>query len=98
MYVYNVTVTIDPSIHEDWLEWMRSRHIPDVLRTGYFLENKLLRLITDEKEITYAVQYTFSKLSDLESYRKEHAPRLQQEHSERYKDKFAAFRTILEIV
>ena len=31
-------------------------------------------------------------------YQKEFAPKLQKEHSEKFKDKFAAFRTILEII
>ena len=37
-------------------------------------------------------------MDDLAAYQKEHAPRLQREHTEKFKDKFAAFRTILEIV
>jgi len=27
MILYNVTVSLDPSIHADWLEWMRNVHI-----------------------------------------------------------------------
>ena len=45
MIIYNVTVSIDASIHEDWLEWMKKVHIPEVMQTGYFLENKLCKLI-----------------------------------------------------
>lgn len=98
MYIYNVTVTLEESIHEEWLKWMKETHIPDVLRTGFFVENKICKLITEEKETTYAVQYTFRKMEDLTAYQKEHAPRLQKEHSDKFKDKFAAFRTILEII
>ena len=98
MYIYNVTITLDETIHYEWLKWMKDIHIPDVLQTGFFTDNKICRLITDEAEITYAIQYTFKKMDDLHAYQKEHAPRLQKEHSEKFKDKFAAFRTILEIV
>jgi hypothetical protein len=34
MILYNVTVSVDPEIHDEWLAWMKSKHIPDVLATG----------------------------------------------------------------
>lgn len=37
MIVYSVTVNIDSSIHEDWLAWMKSKHIPDVMATVILL-------------------------------------------------------------
>lgn len=98
MYIYNVTVTIEAGILDEWLKWMKTEHIPDVMRTGLFVENKVLKLITEEPEITYALQYTFRTMDDLRRYQKEFAPKLQREHQEKFKDKFAAFRTILEII
>jgi hypothetical protein len=100
MIIYNVTVSIDPAIHEEWLTWMISKHIPDVMQTGCFLENKILRLqqTAENEGITYAFQYTLNSISDLEHYQANFAPQLQAEHSQRYKDKFVAFRTILEVV
>ena len=98
MYIYNVTVTIEESIHSDWLRWMKEVHIPDVMRTGIFVDNKICKLITEEMETTYAIQYTFRTMDDMNKYQKEFAPKLQQEHREKFKDKFAAFRTVLEII
>lgn len=99
MYIYNVTVTIEADILDEWLRWMKTVHVPDVMATGLFMENKICKLITDDaSETTYAVQYTFRSMNDIEKYQKEFAPKLQQEHKEKFKDKFAAFRTILEII
>lgn len=98
MFIYNVTITLEESIHEEWLTWMKESHIPEVMRTGYFTENKICKLLSEELETTYAIQYTFNTMEDMHTYQKEHAPRLQKEHSEKFKDKFAAFRTILEII
>lgn len=99
MIIYNVTVNIDDSVHNDWLTWMKEVHIPDVMRTGCFLENKLCKIMVDEESGTsYSIQYTCAAISDYETYRQLHAPRLQKEHTERYKDKFVAFRTLLEVV
>ena len=98
MYIYNVTVNIDGAVHDDWLQWMKSVHIPDVLATGIFLDNRLCQVMVEEEQgITYSIQYRLKNLEDLERYQKEHAPRLQAEHGARYRDKFVAFRTILRI-
>jgi hypothetical protein len=37
MILYNVTVKIEADAQEDWLQWMKSTHIPDVMDTGLFL-------------------------------------------------------------
>ncbi len=99
MIVYSVTVNIDSSIHEDWLAWMKSKHIPDVMATGYFTDYRLLKVISrqeDEEGVSYNIQYTCSSMADLHHYQVEKAPALQKEHSDRYDGKFAAFRTLLE--
>jgi len=40
MIIYSVTVNIDDSVHDEWVTWMKEVHIPDVMATGYFLENR----------------------------------------------------------
>jgi len=99
MIIYNVTVNIDDSVHDEWLRWMKTVHIPEVMKTGFFIENKICRLLVEEEAGTsYAIQYTCRNMADLETYQRDHSPRLQQEHTEKYKGKFVAFRTLLEIV
>ncbi len=101
MIIYNVTINIDEEVHEDWINWMKTVHIPDVMNTGFFLENKICKVLStqeDETGHTYAIQYTCAKMEDLDEYQENHAPQLQKEHTERYDGKFVAFRTLLEIV
>ena len=101
MIIYNVTVNIEDDIHTDWLTWMKTSHIPDVMNTGYFLEHKICKVIStqeDETGHTYAIQYTCNAMKDLDEYQEKHAARLQEEHVNRYQGKFVAFRTLLEVV
>lgn len=100
MILYNVTVNIDDSVHDEWLEWMQKKHIPDVLATNLFIENKIFKLINPPSEdgVTYSIQYFLKSMEDYQKYHSEFAPRLQDEHAKKYKDKFYAFRTILELV
>lgn len=100
MLLYNVTVTVDLDIHEDWSTWMREVHIPDVMATGMFISYRMSRLLGHEhtdSEI-YSVQYLVKDQRYLDRYFEEFAPALQREHRERYEGKFAVFRTFMEII
>jgi len=100
MIIYNVTVKIDLDVHDDWLQWMKTKHIPDVLFTGYFSAYRILKVLgSDESDgISYAIQYTCKDMATLQEYAAKVSPALQKEHMERYKDKFVSFRTLLEVV
>ncbi len=99
MIIYNVTINIENDVREEWLQWMKEKHIPDVMKTGYFIENKICKVLVEEEQgTTYSIQYTCANMQDLEEYRRDHAPRLQKEVNDKYANKFVAFRTVLEIV
>lgn len=97
--IYNVTVNVDHEVHDDWLEWMKSKHIPDVMNTGMFLECKMSKIMAEsDGGISYAIGYLSPDMETLKQYQQVFAPALQAEHAERYNGKFAAFRTFLRVV
>lgn len=100
MILYSVTVNIDHDVHEEWLHWMRTEHVPDVLATGLFVDNKMLRLLNefDNGGITYSFQYYLNSMEDYIRYENDYAPRLQAEHAKKYDGKFVTFRTLLEVM
>ncbi|MCB9234294.1 MAG: DUF4286 family protein [Bacteroidia bacterium] len=101
MIIYSVTIALESGLENDWVSWMQSHHIPDVMATGYFLKYNLHRLLepaSEEGSVTYNVQYHCQDLSTLREYQENAAPALQADHTQRYKDRFVAFRTILEVV
>ena len=99
MFIYNVTVNIDEDVHNEWLQWMKSNHVPDVMNTGCFVENKIVKVLhVNDEGHTYSFQYTFKDMKDIEKYQKEFAPVLQADVKKKYGEKFTAFRTLLEII
>lgn len=99
MILYNVTVNIDDDVHLEWIEWMRKKHVPEVMKTGLFVKNKVCKIIDPQQDgTTYSFQYFCRSIDDYKKYQQEFAPKLQAEHSEKYKDKFVAFRTVMEVV
>ncbi len=99
MYIYNVTINIEETIHDRWLQWMKTEHIPAMLDTGKFSKALLTRVIIEEEMggITYSVQYTTDSKETLQKYYAENAAELRAQ-SKPFEGKFVAFRTELEII
>lgn len=99
MIIYNVTINIDESIHDNWLRWMQQTHIPDMLATGKFSKALMSRVLVEEEMggVTYSVQYTTDSAETLQRYYKEDAPRLRAD-SKPFEGRFVAFRTELQII
>jgi hypothetical protein len=100
MYLYNVTVNVEDDVHDEWVNWMKTKHIPDVMATGCFVANRMLKLLSEIENngTTYSLQYYFNRMEEYVRYQDRFAKALQAEHKEKFKDKFVAFRTLLEIV
>lgn len=99
MIIYNVTINIDESIHDEWLLWIKE-HIPQVLATGKFKEAKLTKVLVEEElgGVTYSVQYRAFSRESLDAYYKEDAEKLRNDGLKRFGNKTLAFRTELEII
>lgn len=100
MIVYNITIKLEWSIHQEWLAFMREKHIPDMLNTGLFHGHKLYKIMEEDQQdgITYSVQYFLNNITDYFTYKNDFAEELQEEHGKLFKNKFVAFRTILKEV
>lgn len=100
MILYNVTINIDNACHDEWLDWMKSKHVPDLMATGFFVNNRILRLLNEEDNggTTYAFQYFLQSREDLHNYEKTYGTILQAAHQQRYRDKYVSFQTVLEVV
>ena len=44
MYIYNVTINIEETVHDKWLHWMKEEHIPAMLATGKFHKALMTRV------------------------------------------------------
>jgi len=99
MYLYNVTLILDDAAADEWQQWMQESHIPEVMATNKFISNRLLRVVDSPNEgVTFCAQYVAETLEDYESYQANFAPALQHELNERFKDRYVAFRTLMEYI
>ncbi len=100
MFIYNVTIKIDPSIQEDWVKWMKEEHLPAVMKTDCFEKFQFVRLLeVDESEgPTYAAQYYAISRAQYNRYIDLYAAKRRQDSMDKWGNKFIAFRTLMEVV
>ncbi|MBT1702701.1 DUF4286 family protein [Chryseosolibacter indicus] len=100
MLLYNVTVGIDRDVEQEWLQWIKGKHIPDVLNTGLFVESKMFKILHDENEetVSYSIQYYANSIDQIQQYIEVYAPVLIEEHRQRFLNKHVVFQTLLEQV
>ena len=100
MFIYNVTIKLDHSIHTEWVHWMKEKHIPDVMQSGCFTGYKFVRLLDIEETegVTYATQYFAETKEDYDRYISFFAPSLRNDSIKQWGNKFIGFRTLMKEV
>ncbi len=100
MLLYNVTVGVDKEIEQEWLQYIREKHIRNVMDTGLFLDSKIYKVLHDQNEdtISYSIQYFARRIEDIQQYLEVFAPVLIEEHRKKFLNRHVAFQTLLEEV
>ena len=100
MVIYNVTTHVESSIEESWLNWMKEKHIPEMLATKKFKTAKIFKIINenDKGGISYAAQYQCDNKITLEQYLNDFAAKLREDSVNKFGDRILSFRTELELI
>jgi hypothetical protein len=97
MYQYNVTIKIEKEIREQWLSWMTSEHLQQVLDTKCFDTAALSELIepADEDGYTFVATYRTESKARYNTYIELYAPILREKGFQLFGDKFIAMRSLI---
>ena len=100
MIIYNVTIQVEHSIAGPWLTWLKEEHIPEMIATGCFTNARILQLLEadDAEGLTYAIQYHADSKALYNRYIREHAEELRKKSTEKWGNKFVAFRSVMQVV
>jgi len=100
MIIYNVTIKVQASIHQQWLIWIKAEHIPAILNTGCFTHSTILQLLeTDESEgPTYALQFHTESKAQYNRYLELFSTELRKKSYEKWGDKFIGFSSVMQVV
>lgn len=100
MYLYNITFNIDEKIHQNWLQWVQEKHIPEVLEKATFKSAKLIQVMLEEEMggITYSVQYQVESKQLLDSFLNDSTYNLFAEMTRLFPNQFVSFSTELQVI
>src|SRR3954466_8556561 len=100
MYIYSVTIHIDKSAEEEWLSFMKEKHIREVLDAGYFKSCCMRKVLREKDELysTYNMEYTAETKDDYNAYQQYTAPALQADFLKKFDGKFTVERLFYKII
>lgn len=100
MFIYNVTIQVSHSIKDAWVEWMKTKHIPDVMATNCFIKYQFVKVIDiDETEgVTYAAQYYAESKAQYNRYIELFATALRDDATRSWGNQYIGFRSLMEVV
>lgn len=98
MILYNLTVHIATEKEKDFVKWMKEVHIPEVMATGLFEDNKFFKLLLEVEEggINYSTQYFAKSLEDVRNYQANFAGNIHKKLKDRFGDQVVYFGSLLE--
>lgn len=100
VHIYNVTVVVDQSIVERWVEWMKQEHIPEVMNTGMFTSYMFTEVFPEQEQDqpSFSIQYRAKDLESIKLYMQMYAPELKSKSANAWGTHALAFRTLLEVL
>lgn len=93
MVIYEVNLTIDNEIFNDYYQWL-TKHIEIMLTYRGFIQAEIAEEHIHENEKKMTVRYSLDSIVDLENYLNTHASEMREDGIKKFGDKCRASRRI----
>lgn len=94
MVIYEITAVVRADLVEEYEKYMRGRHIPDLLETGYFRAAHF----THSEGNRYRIRYEAPDQNALDEYLKNNAARLRADFLEHFPKGVEVSRDVWEVL
>ena len=99
MFIYNITVLIEETLEQEWLNYVQTEFIPVILETGFFQSCQLLQVTDSPNEgLTYCVQFRTNEISSLQSYQSLYAPQIESAHQLAFPNQLVTFSSTMKLI
>ncbi|MDR3704876.1 MAG: DUF4286 family protein [Paludibacteraceae bacterium] len=100
MIIYNTTYSVSDKVYGSFLKWVKEKHIPQMISSGYFSEFKLSRVLTDEDQdgSSISLQLTAENVNAVSKWREQYGDLFDMEISSLFSVNVLYFSTFLEII
>jgi hypothetical protein len=98
--IYNITLKVEKSIEQPWLEWLMNDYAPGIIATNCFSKFTTLKLLEldDTDGSTYAVQFFSESFENYERYLKNFANDFAKKSFDKWGQKIISFGTVMQVV
>ena|SRR5438045_9445503 len=97
MIVYEVRLEVDAGVAERYRAWLVP-HIHEILAIPGFTGAELFQEDDDAAHVVFTVRYHLDSRDALETYLRDHAPRLRADGEARFGGRFRATRRVMALV
>ncbi len=101
MIIYNITYSVDPSVSDIFIKWMKENHVPKVDVIKEVAALKIFKLKTELEEghgVNFTFQYSFLENNSLQLFVSTLNDSLRNEVFKQFHGFYADFDTVLEEV
>jgi hypothetical protein len=100
MLIVNTTYNVSENCRKDWLIWIHSDYIPEVIRTGFLVNPRFYRLLIENEPGTesYALQFEVKNQETLDGWFQKYGMNIQETMSHRFHENVLGFTTLMEAV
>lgn len=100
MFLYNTTLKVNNNIVDEWLQWQKEIHIPEILASGMFYDYNFFELL--EQDIiegrTFIIQYLAHNRKNYNDYMNHQAPFYLSKEIKKWGGQFVSFQTLLQAI
>ena len=93
--LYIVWYEVDPSVEAEWDKWMRSTHVPEVVKRGNFLGARRYA-VREGSSSSHATFYEAKDRESLQRYLDGPSKAMREDYSKHFGEKTKITRTVLE--
>ena len=100
MLIFNTTYQVTTKHTENWIQWIKTDHIPYMMKSELFLEPQISKIVgsEDESGTSFSVQYKIDNMDSLILWHKQYATEFQGIVSAKFGTEVVFFSTVLEIL
>ena len=98
MKIYNITFVIAKDTEQEGLQWIKEKHVQQVMETGCFSSARLSKVNTDIQPdaVNYSLQFFSESKDGVTQYINEHAPKIKHDIIKKFQQKILFFETELD--
>ena len=99
MLLYNLTLIVEETVSEEFLNWIKQTYIPSAIEPNLFVSNRLLKVVDSPNEgVTFCLQFVAENERDYQDYKNNFAPQLEVALNTKFANRFVSYSTLMEFI